>query len=335
MIRKTVCIGFAVAILTTLNAGAQGDEWRFSAGPSYRNFDGVDWKTTDLTPGASNFINGTVIDADNYTILGTPQLDPNGWEPFLVGMSTRNVSFDDVTLPSTSKDADEGIGVQFYLDRDITNDAGWEIGLGIFQTDCDDTVSGNDVLTTTTTSFLIGDDNLDDNDPEIPAGGLVVVDGEIVPGGLPALPITFPPQARGTSATTATTVNLESDLNLYVLSLGVNGNMVSDRFTVNFSGGPTLNIANFETDIGQTTVWTAPNDPLDGTVVSSTGDSDDELDLIIGLYGTVGIEFFFTERLGVSAEYRYDFLFDEVSTSHAEMDLGGYSGSLLFIYHFD
>ncbi len=128
------------------------------------------------------------------------------------------------------------------------------------------------------------------------------------------------PVDLGGAATTSASLNLHSDLDLYVLSFGIKGDYQLGALSINLVAGPTVNIADFETSITQNVVFNT-----DGTIAYASNSSDNSQDIILGLFVAIGAEYSISEKVSLALDYRYDDVLEYLETDHAEMNLDGQS----------
>ena len=109
------------------------------------------------------------------------------------------------------------------------------------------------------------------------------------------------------------------DMNLYVLDLGLSlGSNFDNGARVFLVAGPTLTLSD-----------------LNSTAYSGAiRRHDDSTDLTLGCYASVGADFWFSEVIGLSAEFRYDKAFSQVKTHYVKQDLDGFGGQLKLKYRF-
>ena len=311
-------IGFAMFAVAGIAMAqeAETNGWRLSLGASYRTFDDVDFESTTFTAPGSNFVNGNYTNGGNYTIQDDSQLQPGGWT-FDAGLGqwTRTASFDRSVAPGDSEDADNGAGPIIELEREM-----WQprenvgvsllLGFGFFQSEADmNATTGSGITTTTLTGTLTS---------PVDPGAAVPATPYTVAGGA-GFPLSAPLDLGDVAMTTAT-LRLDSELDLYVLSFGAKARCRFDRLSVTLAAGPTLNLADFETESRQRVTF---ND--DGAEAYSSRRSDDTQDVIVGAFVGVGADYRFSERWALGVGYRYDEVFSEIDTDWAEMDLSGHS----------
>jgi len=308
-------IGIAVLAVAGVAVAqeAETNGWRLSLGASYRTFGDVDFDALTLARPGGNYVNGSYTDGGNYDIQHGSQLQPGGWAwDGGLGLWTRNATFDQVTFGGASEGADDSAGVVLELEKTLTrteNNLSLSLvcGFAFFQSDA--SMSATGLATTTLTGMLTS---------PVDPGAAIPATPYTVAGGA-GFPLSGPVDL-GAAATTAATLNLDADLDLYVLSLGLRGAYEVGKFGFVVGAGPTVNLTNFETEARQVVTNTA-----DGSVGYTRTDSDSKSDLLFGAFVGVGAEYRFTERWALGIEYRYDTVFGEAETDQAEMELDGHS----------
>ena len=313
-----------VALLAVAGAAmaqdAETNGWRLSLGASYRTFGDVDFEALTLAQPGGNYVNGSYTDGGNYDIQHGSQLQPGGWaqvDPDAIPNNgdeffTRNVTFDRTTFGGGSEGADDSAGFVLELEKEFKRTESnlalsLLCGFAFFQSDAG--MSANGLATTTLTGMLTS---------PVDPGAAVPVTPYTVAGSA-GFPLSGPVDL-GAAATTAVTLNLDADLDLYVLSLGVRGAYQVGKFGFVLGAGPTINLADFETEARQVVTNTA-----DGTPAYTQTDSDSTSDVLFGAFVGVGAEYRFTERWALGIEYRYDTVFGDVDTDQAEIELDGHS----------
>jgi hypothetical protein len=119
------------------------------------------------------------------------------------------------------------------------------------------------------------------------------------------------------------------DVDLWVLSLGLDvrgkRRAPGERRCISYvvGAGLTGNFVNADSDFQ----WSAVEN---GVTLDSARFSEDDSDLVVGLYGEAGILFALSERLSLTLRARYDHVFDDAevgfSNTKADIDLSGVSG---------
>jgi len=147
-----------------------------------------------------------------------------------------------------------------------------------------------------------------------------------------------PPAATATdlpgAGTTVGSLEYELDLEALCLGAGVVAMYQWEGLGVVLALGPTLTYAQVDVEATETVNWsdTVLNTP-GARIYRSTRD-DDKKDLILGAYGSIGVEYRINENWKAGLEYRYDAAFNDVDTSLADVDLSGVSGTVKLIYSF-
>ncbi|MBT7053946.1 MAG: outer membrane beta-barrel protein [Lentisphaerae bacterium] len=308
-------IGIAVLAVAgvAMAQDAETNGWRLSLGASYRTFGDVDFLALTLAQPSGNYVNGSYADGGNYDIQHGSQLQPGGWAfDGGLGLWTRNATFDQTSFGGGSEGADDSTGFVLELEKEFKQTESdltlsMLCGLGFFQSEAG--MSANGLATTTLTGMLTS---------PVDPGAAVPVTPYTVAGSA-GFPLSGPVDL-GAAATTAATLNFDADLDLYVLSLGVRGAYQVGDFGFVLGAGPTINLADFETEARQTVTNTAG-----GSAGYTRTDSDSTSDVVFGAFIGVGAEYRYAERWALGIEYRYDTLFSDVETDQAEIELDGHS----------
>ncbi len=316
----------ALGALVSLALPASAGDWKLSLGASYRSFDDVTFNATQLSSSGGDYVNGYYNADDDYLVMGDAQLDLTGW--YAMGLNyARNVSFDQTTFAGGSDGWDGTTGLVVSLSRPLTTtNSGWTFGVNLslagFSADVSAAATEGNGLTTTT---YVGFFSLPNTVPLPPSTSYPTtpVSGS---GGLGLNQPVYDPSA---SATTSARLELSADLNLYVLSLGLQAGRSFGPLAVRLEAGPTLNLADFDTSMAQNVTWTEG-----GAGVYSSSQTDDTLDILFGVYASGGLSWQFSERWEIGVEARWDEVFDDVSTDLAQMDLSGLSFSALVGFSF-
>lgn len=105
------------------------------------------------------------------------------------------------------------------------------------------------------------------------------------------------------------------DMQMYVIDLGVQGAYnVYDNLNITLAAGPSLSLADMES--------------------SSGGLKSNGHDWIFGIYASIGAEYWFNEKYGLSFDFRYDEAFKHADTKYADLNLDSWSGMLKFLVQF-
>lgn len=105
------------------------------------------------------------------------------------------------------------------------------------------------------------------------------------------------------------------DMQLWVLDAGLSlGYNFNCGLRLYVAGGPSLSIADMDS--------------------SSSGHHDNDRECRAGLYLAGGANFWFTERIGIAAEVRYDNVFGTVGTRYVKQDLDTLGGSVKLLVRF-
>ena len=148
------------------------------------------------------------------------------------------------------------------------------------------------------------------------SGGSTTYTYPIVLGSLG--PIGWPSQNSYGPA--AGSVKTEMDLELYVFDLGVSLEYeFENSIVLSLAAGPSLSIADINTSAKASGARTR---------------HDDDLETEFGFYVSGGIAYWFSEKMGVSFDLRYDNAFGEVGTKYVSQNLDAVSGQLQVLFRF-
>ena len=113
----------------------------------------------------------------------------------------------------------------------------------------------------------------------------------------------------------ASTGKAKFDMQLWVLDAGLSlGYNFDFGLRLYLAGGPSLSIADMDS--------------------SSSGHHDNDRECRAGMYLAGGANFWFTERVGIAAEVRYDNVFGTVGTRYVKQDLDTLGGSVKLLVRF-
>ncbi|MBT7165102.1 MAG: hypothetical protein HN849_00860 [Victivallales bacterium] len=291
------------------------DGWKLSLGASYRSFDEVDFKPLALSSSGGAYVNGYWTADDDYLVLSDDQIAP-GW---VANQQEywRAVSFDQVMYDGGPDGWGGTLGAVLALSKQLkTTESGWSVtakaSLGWFSSDLSTSAQASELTTSSSVGFF----RLPvDPTPTIIPAGVPVVGGS-------GPPLNEPTYDSPGPATTSAALAMAAEMDLYVLSLGVQLARQMGPVALSLEVGPTLNLVDFDTSVSQTVAWT------DGGYSSSA--HDDVLDVLFGVYAAGGVSWRFNERFEVGLEARWDEVFEDAETDFAEMDLSGFSVSALF-----
>jgi hypothetical protein len=122
----------------------------------------------------------------------------------------------------------------------------------------------------------------------------------------------------------AGTVDNEFEMDLYVLDLGLKLAYCTNwSIDVFLAAGGSINIADANSEVSEFAVYSAGSA---GGEFYRQSQEDGSTEVLLGVYGALGAQWWFSETIGVVLEGRYDEVFNEVETDYAEVDLDGFSG---------
>ncbi len=306
---------------------AAGNGWRFFTAATYRVIDDVDFSRAPLvnpayapaTDGVNQyqFVNGTFdLNAGTFQIANAAQYDPIGWVPATpgpFGVSQTSVFLDQVTAGSQNTDFHHGTaGVVLGVEKPWRMEGGLELSFRASFWYAADDIDEAAALNTQTTELSIG--LVDGGD------GVITNPTPLSDSAAGGDDFVFANAAGPGGTATTTAVAIRSlDMDLYVLSAGLSGKYdLGKGFSLRCGTGPTLNLSRVETRLGaQTTVG--------GVAGASWKQTDADTDLAFGWYGRLGLEYQATERVSLGLDWRYDWVFQDVGTDQATIDLDGQS----------
>lgn len=144
---------------------------------------------------------------------------------------------------------------------------------------------------------------------------------------------TLPPAPERDSHETAyltSTARTKMDMSLCSLDLGLKMDYIPlDALHLFMAAGPSLAIV----DTRATNRYAVIRN-IDGVKLTGGRESDDSVDVIPGIYASVGAEYMFTQHFGASAEIRYDNGFDTADTKYTVQTLDSFGGALKLVWKF-
>ncbi len=279
-----------------------GQDWELSIGPSYRTFGDIDFDSYEF----NNPNHADYIDADESTSPNLLTYDSaNG--PYILDVSNSEASVRNVTFTGDNADLDGAPGFVLGANRKVAE--GWTLDLsltGVFA-DQDETFTGS--TNVDVTSYALDPNNITPTAARWVAKGIS--------------PTTTPAQID-------TALNFDTTVNLYTVGLGVASEDVFGAWTIRIGAGPTLSLADYDMSRTETLSWASSGQ----NVYSSQTEDDDGLEVHAGGYANVGVEYNFSERMGLALNGRYDWIPSDMETDFGEVDLSGFSGQLRFTYKY-
>ncbi len=282
------------------------NQWRLSVGTSYRGFDEVEFEST-------NFGNsGNVTPANGpLGIQGFTDATFAGILPPFTAFNTDHAVYNG---SDSAIDPEDRWAPVVGLERHLHYLCGWNYNLVI------NLQYYNVDMSAASTNFTA----VNYTHLALPA-----------PGGIIPAPTGGP--FNGFQAGTTAIADNEFKMDLLVLDLGIKASrqIINEKMHCSIAGGPSLNFADFKTSRTLSATWTSdPAIPGDTGEASYTED-DDDTNLRVGAYLSMGVQYDLTDRWSVGAEGRYDKLFGgNPGTDLAEIDLDGFSGQLKVFYRF-
>ncbi len=317
---RRVIVGLALlGAGAAVNAQQEGSNWAVSVGATYRSF-------SDVSLNARQFSN-PAASADDYV---------NGGQNSVAGLfgvlDNRNANDPAPALRGQNDDVG-GISLDTIAvgehDESLDDSVGAAVGANLALTQCDNFVVGLQL------GFSAAGSHTRDRMPGVVTSDLwATVAGTATNGGgrvaVPHPGAVLPPGGVGTGfATTNGYLDMDLDLDVYVLDAGLTGalQLGSARFGVGM--GPTLTLADLDLDLTEVVDWNA-----DGARLYSRRLADTTQQALLGVYFSAGVSCDVTERLGVGVEYRHDHVFSELESTYADIDLNGGTTQLKVTYRF-
>ena len=114
---------------------------------------------------------------------------------------------------------------------------------------------------------------------------------------------------------TVQNAHTEYEMQLHTYDIGAKATYkITDRLTASVSLGPSFNFTSLDT--------------------SSNGHRSDKDSLDMGVFASAGVQYWFTNYIGIGAEVRYDKVFNDVSTRYSDLDLDTWNTDLKFLFRF-
>lgn len=301
---RTKCIVLNILFLVSTFAFAEDNEIRFKIGVSYRSFDDIDFDATAFRNANNSQAIGGPFGIQNYSVLIDADTSQNSIPD--------RANADYVSLgaaegdPGSSDSWGPMIGVEIPI-RDDSSDVAIDVvaNFQFFNINAGMDAAGSAANSGAFSAFHILH-SVQDN-----MNGTGTVD-PFTPG--------FDPRIDGLSTGSSVLADLDFEVDLYVLDIGLKAAYVHEHWSFGVAAGPTLHIGDVESSFTQQATWTPipglTNDP--GQSRSKSSDSD--TDLVFGGYIAFDGAYQINESLAVVAGYRFDFGSD-ISTSLAEIDI--------------
>ncbi len=315
-----------------INNGAVAEsEWRFSIGVNHRTFDDIEFEQLRFNnpkyPGLP-YVNGTLnaaldtatvedgaaqapglFTSNPNTAIAFPDTTPaNGLIdiPAETGF-VPTVTLDSIIFSGASEEFDDGSGVVLQASKTLQDNSNytWDLDLSLTTafSDTDEMYNGSVTANSTVltgTAFL----NVGTNGDATITGTNATAAANL-----------------GAATITTGTVAYDLDLAVYTIGAGISGNFKKGNFGFNLGVGPSITLADLDVDAQQRANFTQRF-------------NDDATDLLLGVYVNVGLNYSINESVAVGVEYRFDQLFDEVSTDLADVDLDGASTQIKVTFSF-
>lgn len=346
--RHSLIAGVLAAMMLPLSVGAEG--WALSLGVTNRSLDDVELKAVNFrsdNAAYGAYVNGAYQDlgpgAHTLTIddLGDQAVGvdvPGTVGPVITGGGVNLDKF--VTGSMDSAAASDARGVVLGLRRAFGGDSeeiewGLDLSLVFLQPGVRDTLDP----TVLTDSYGVDSSGAVPNywSPDgsgwditqNPNGGTFDDVGSTIPITPTATNQPNPGGPANPGSTTGTLV-YDIDMNLLTLGLGVSGAWRAGKLSLNLGAGPTLTIADVDGRVTERAVWTGSGDD----VYAPRRHRNTTVQAEVGAYGAIGLTFQINQSVGLTAEYRYDYVIDDLQTRYADFDLKGASGQLKLVFSF-
>ena len=318
-VRKlSLCV--VVLLGQALFMSASADDWKLGLGISYRKFDDIEFK--------SRVIRRSQFPTSNYTNFFVDEGDATGqtYDIMDVGSQGQGVlnlgaPFDPVAViaadSATWQGGDESEsepGFVLSAEKRLWSDERFSLSLDLSLSYFNLSTSvGASAGPGGAAGFSVSSDDFYQSigapQPLVDATRTAVTTAPAVVGAAAAL--------RDAQISLRSTL----DMDMLVLGVGLKAGVEFKRVSLCMAAGPALSIADVETSYRQRiTSGGGATDVLD--------DDDGETAVRPGLYAACGIGVQLTERLGLSALYRYDDVSNDSSTDHANVDLSGSSAEI-------
>jgi hypothetical protein len=304
-------------LITSLVAGSlltafatEEGAWSYRLGVSYRDIGEVDVEDMQFSNplpvlDGSDYVNGKAHHGgtDNTLVLdNTGQFDVGG------------VSLDRHTTNTGSEDLGQEAGFIFTAEKGLNAVGNSRVALEL-------SVSYHAADESSNTSSDVVSDRYSPSGFGPSSGSAVYPGSTIGVGG-----------AGAGVATTAGSLKFDMEMDLFTFGAGLKGIYDADKFRLSVGAGPTVSVANIETDVTESVEWTGG--PNSGSNLYRDERNDDALELIFGGYLSLGAEVRINEAIGLGAEWRYDHAFEDVGTDHADADVSGQSGQFFLILNY-
>lgn len=293
---------------TIPSQGGKDSPWRLSLGISYRHFGHVEANTLSLRNGSLPLFPA-----------GDPNAGPLGVQGYTPAM------FSSLALPGQFFTANEAVAIGASDDADTGSSFAPVLGVER-RLSMDD----NRVIS------LVGNlqyhhvQSSGSSTPDV-AGSQYFYDN-LSETFLTVSGATFPDPVPGSLNTASVRSALDMDLFQFDLGLKVATNNANGNFDWYAAAGPTLAIANSDSSLTESASWTNAASGLPESY--SQRHSDCGMDVAIGVYGALGVEYRLNKNWSLGLEGRYDHAFEKIGTDLAKLDLSGPSLMLKAIYAF-
>lgn len=317
--QKLLLASLAVfGILLPASATEEG-AWSYRLGVSYRDVGEVDVEDVHFSnPSLSGLNGGYATGATHFTATDNTFVLDNSLN---VQNAVGGVSLDKLTARSGSQDLGQETGFIFTAEKGLNSVGNSRVALDLSVSYHNADESSN------SSASVVSDRYTPAVAPTTGSGSAAAPNPAVHPGS------TIGVGGAGAGvAHSAGLLNFDMEMDLVTFGAGLKGIYDADHFRLSVGAGPTLSIANIETDVVETATWTKGTH--NGSNIYRDERNDDSLDLIFGGYLSLGAEIRVNEAIGLGAEWRYDHAFGDAGTDHADVDVSGQSGQFFLILNY-
>jgi len=203
---------------------------------------------------------------------------------------------------------DDNYGIAVELDRVINTGSyvRWSLELSLIKSVMSDSIQISPNVSTDT--FVISSGSpviiLNNGDPDII-------------GGFTPITIIDP----FSTATTIGFLDIDIDLSLYTIGLGINGFIRKNKIGLQFGVGPTVTYTDFRVEITESVSSST------GTTLYEVTRSSEDKDYIFGYYMELESQYILSDTFAIGLGYRYDYASDKarnrLANSNLDFDLEG------------
>ncbi len=298
---------------------ASGDSgWRYSAGVNWRSIGNMDTKTEDLTPGDSNFVNGSVVDVGagnfSYTVANSVLQVDNA--------TLDKIEYQKASIVGGNSDLDDSYGIALIATQEIgtTDHFIVELGLSLTTTFIGDGIST--LASTQAFQYDIAPNTWPNANAPNPGGG---PDPDVTQA---IFAVSNQSQIIAATNPVTTTIDYDLDLDLYTFGYGWNLMYSAEGLKLRIGAGPTLTLIDYDVSRSVAAAFAG------STAFFNTEVEDDDLALRAGVYAAIGVDCRLGDDWGIGIAGRYDLVASDVHSDIADIDLDGFSGQLFLNFSF-